>query len=155
VAVSCRRTNRLVRDYIGATGKGPLVGLEKRMLSRGKGGVVDFVDPDMLDDYYSEVESFSRAISRASSLSYAAGMADLNSVNNFAKDEDPNAIAPTSTATITTTTPTSTVTNTTATPTVQTPEDSNLEQARTAVVDAKGNIDRILKFLNGGLAVAK
>jgi len=53
VAVSCRRTNRLVRDYIGATGKGPLVGLEKRMLSRGKGGVVDFVDPDMLDDYYS------------------------------------------------------------------------------------------------------
>jgi len=156
VAVSCRRTNRLVRDYIGVTGKGPLVGLEKRMLSRSKGGVVNFVDPDMLDDYYSEVESFSRAISRASSLSYAAGMADLNSVNNFAKDEDPNAITPTSTATdMTAITPTSTATNATTTPTVQSPDDTNLEQARTAVVDAKGSIDRILKFVSDGVAVAK
>ena len=30
--VSCKKTNRIVRDYIGATGKGPLVGAEKRML---------------------------------------------------------------------------------------------------------------------------
>ena len=66
--VSCKRTNRIVRDYIiGATGKGPLVGIEKRLLRT-------------LDEYFSAVESFSQALSRATSLSYMAGMADFDSV---------------------------------------------------------------------------
>lgn len=102
---------------------------------------MELVDPDMLDDYYSEVDAFSRAISQASSLSYTAGMADLNSVNNFAKDDDPPA----------TSAPSIAATNsTTSSPTVQIPEDSNLDQARKAVMDAKVHIDRILKLLSGG-----
>lgn len=48
--VSCKRTNRIVRDYIGATGKGPLVGAEKRLLRKA---VVERVDPESLDDYFS------------------------------------------------------------------------------------------------------
>lgn len=47
--VSCKKTNRIVRDYIGATGKGPLVGAEKRLLRKN---VVEQVDPDFLDDYF-------------------------------------------------------------------------------------------------------
>eukprot|EP00804_Cyclotella_cryptica_P029710 CCRYP_015193-RB/>CCRYP_015193-RB protein AED:0.03 eAED:0.03 QI:196/1/1/1/0/0/2/826/233 len=48
--VSCKRTNRIVRDYIGATGKGPLVGAEKRLLKKN---VVEKVDPDSVDEYFS------------------------------------------------------------------------------------------------------
>ena len=47
--VSCKKTNRIVREYIGATGKGPLVGAEKRLLRKN---VVEKVDPDNLDDYF-------------------------------------------------------------------------------------------------------
>jgi hypothetical protein len=43
---TCKTTNRLVRDYLGVTGKGPLVGMDKR-LKRG----LTFIDPDDLDDY--------------------------------------------------------------------------------------------------------
>jgi hypothetical protein len=76
--VSCKRSNRIVRDYIGATGKGPLVGIEKRLL---RNTVVERVNPpDSLDEYFSAVESFSQALSRATSLSYMAGMADFDSV---------------------------------------------------------------------------
>lgn len=82
--MSCKRSNRIVRDYIGATGKGPLVGAEKRLLRKG---VVERVDPDLLDDYFSSVESFSQALSRATSLSYTAGTADFDAVNNFAEGE--------------------------------------------------------------------
>jgi len=83
--VSCKRTNRIVRDYIGATGKGPLVGAEKRLLRKS---VVENVDPDSLDDYFSAVELFSQSISRATSLSYTAGTADFDSMNNFQKGEE-------------------------------------------------------------------
>lgn len=82
--VSCKRTNRVVRDYIGATGKGPLVNLEKRLLKKN---VVEHVDPDRLDDYFAAVETFSQEMAKANSLSYTAGMADFDSVNNFAKGE--------------------------------------------------------------------
>ena len=83
--VSCKRTNRIVRDYIGATGKGPLVGADKRLLRKN---VMERVDPESLDDYFAAVESFSQAISKATSLSYTAGTADFDSVNNFAKGEE-------------------------------------------------------------------
>jgi len=83
--VSCKRINRVVRDYIGATGKGPLVGAEKRLLRKN---VVEEVEPDSLDEYFSAVELFSQSISRATSLSYTAGTADFDSMNNFAKGEE-------------------------------------------------------------------
>lgn len=83
--VSCKRNNRLVRDYIGATGKGPLVGAEKRLL---RPTVVERVDPDALDDYFTAVESFSQSISRATSLSYTSGTADFDSMNNFQEGEE-------------------------------------------------------------------
>ena len=83
--VSCKRTNKIVRDYIGATGKGPMVGIEKRLLRKS---IVDVVDPDNLDEYFSAVESFSQELARATSLSYTAGVSDFDSINNFAKDDD-------------------------------------------------------------------
>lgn len=82
--VSCKRSNRVVRDYIGVTGKGPLVNLEKRLLKKS---LVEQVDPDNLDDYFSAVETFSQEMAKANSLSYTAGTADFDSVNNFAKGE--------------------------------------------------------------------
>lgn len=84
--VSCKTTNRVVRDYIGVTGKGPLVGAEKRMLKRTV--VANRVDPDALEEYYDEVESFSRSLSNAATLSYTAGVADFDSVNNFSKGKE-------------------------------------------------------------------
>lgn len=48
--VSCKRTNRLVRDYIGLTGKGPLVGAERRMLRKQ---IINLVDPELIDQYFS------------------------------------------------------------------------------------------------------
>lgn len=82
--VSCKRTNRVVRDYIGVTGKGPLVSLEKRLLKKS---LVEQVDPDNLDEYFAAVETFSQEMAKANSLSYTAGTADFDSVNNFAKGE--------------------------------------------------------------------
>ena len=116
--VSCKKTNKIVRDYIGVTGKGPLVNVDKKMLKRN---VVDekIVDPDVLDEYYTQVENFQNAISRASSLSYAAGIADLDSVNNFDKKDSQNILE----------------------------ENSNLEQARKAIEEAKSSIDLIVQYL--------
>eukprot|EP00978_Attheya_sp_CCMP212_P018805 scaffold51957_cov55-Attheya_sp.AAC.3 len=88
--VSCKMNNRLVRDYIGATGKGPLVQLEKKMLNpQLVDSLLDTMeDPSGMEDYFANVETFSQAISRASSLSYMAGTADFDSMNNFAKGEN-------------------------------------------------------------------
>jgi hypothetical protein len=44
---SCKTTNRLVRDYIGVTGKGPLVGIEKKIKQALE--LVD--DPEQLDAF--------------------------------------------------------------------------------------------------------
>lgn len=82
--VSCKRTNKIVRDYIGATGKGPLVSIEKRLLKKD---VVNRVNSENIDDYFTFAESFSQALSRANSFSYAAGVSDFDSMNNFAKDD--------------------------------------------------------------------
>jgi hypothetical protein len=43
---SCKTSNRLVRDYIGSTGKGPVVGLEKK-LRQALGFVKDGEDTDV------------------------------------------------------------------------------------------------------------
>ena len=75
--VSCKTTNRLVRDYIGATGKGPLVGLEKKLRI-----ALQFVQDD-IEMYVSTVEDISQNLSKAQSLSYTAGVADFSSINTF------------------------------------------------------------------------
>ena len=120
--VSCKKTNKIVRDYLGVTGKGPLVNIEKKML---RSAVVEKVDPDVLDDYYTQVENFQNAISRASSLSYAAGIADFDSVNNFEKETKGS----------------------------PSQENSNLEQARGAIIEAKASIDKIVTFLQEGTTI--
>ena len=63
-------------------GIGPLVGLEKEMKK-----ALDRVNPDFLDDYVTEIEVIEQTIAKARSLSYTAGVADFNSVNNFEKDQ--------------------------------------------------------------------
>ena len=83
--VSCRKNPRIVREYLGATGKGPLVGAGKRFLKRS---VADKVDPDSLDEYYAMVEIFEQEMAKASAASYTAGMSDLDSINTFAKGEE-------------------------------------------------------------------
>lgn len=83
--VTCKRVNGVVRDYIGSTGKGPLVNIEKRLL---RSNVVDRIDPDNLDTYFSSVESFSQLLSRAKTLSYSAGHNDFDSMNNFVEGEE-------------------------------------------------------------------
>lgn len=83
--VSCRKNPRIVREYLGATGKGPLVGAGKRFLKRS---VADKVDPDSLDEYYAMVEIFEQEMAKASATSYTAGMSDLDSINTFARGEE-------------------------------------------------------------------
>jgi hypothetical protein len=121
--VSCKRTNRIVRDYIGATGKGPLVGIEKRLL---RNTVVERVDPNALDEYFAAVESFSQSLSRATSLSYTAGMADFDSVNNFAKDDDVGGGGNGG----------------------EYADNSNLEQARKAIVEANDSLKKALSLIS-------
>ncbi len=112
--VSCKKTNKKVRDYIGVTGKGPLVNVDKRMLKRN---VAEMVDPDDLENYYTEVESFQSAIARASAASYAAGMSDFDSINNFEKGAQ-NDLG-----------------------------ETNLDQAKKAVEDARSSIEKIVVML--------
>ena len=82
--VSCKTSNRLVRDYLGRTGKGPVVGLDKRIRE-----ALEFVDdPDDLDAFVQASEALSQALSKADSLSYTAGVADFSAVNNFDKDDE-------------------------------------------------------------------
>jgi hypothetical protein len=59
-------------------------------------------------------------MAKASSLSYAAGVADFDSVNNFNKEDQ--------------------VTN----------SNSNLEQSRLAIKEAKSSLDKIVGFLRKG-----
>lgn len=82
--VSCKTSNRIVRDYLGVTGKGPLVGIDKKLQK-----ALDALDdPDSFEDYLQTCEGIQNSLSRADSLSYAAGVADLGSVNNFDKAEE-------------------------------------------------------------------
>jgi len=43
---TCKTTNRIVRDYLGVTGKGPLVGMDKKLKL-----AMDSVDVERLEDY--------------------------------------------------------------------------------------------------------
>jgi hypothetical protein len=66
------------------------------------------------------LELLSQSLSRASSLSYMAGTADLDSMNNFDKSKASQD---------------------------QRNVDSNLEQSRRAIQDAKSSLDRILDLM--------
>jgi hypothetical protein len=112
--VSCKTTNKTVRDYIGVTGKGPLVNIEKRMLRKS---VVDTLDVDDLELYFTQVENFQRAISRASTATYAAGVADFDSIVNFEKGNPKGG------------------------------SDSNLNQAKSAIQEASHNLEEIVSLL--------
>jgi hypothetical protein len=116
--VSCRKNPRIVRDYLGATGKGPLVNAEKRFLKRD---VADRVDPDLLDEYYAQVEFFTQEMAKASAASYTAGISDLDSINTFAKGEEG-----------------------------ATGDSASLEQARKAIIEAKGAMDKAIHILTAG-----
>jgi hypothetical protein len=81
--VTCKTTNRRVRNYIGATNIGPVVGLEKNLRK-----ALDLVvDQDNLDVYVQGIEDVQESLSKAKSLSYMSGVADFNSVNNFRKED--------------------------------------------------------------------
>ena len=67
-----------------------------------------------------ELEEFSRSYSKATSLSYTAGIADLDSVNNFSKEEASEE---------------------------NRDEDSNLQQTKEAITDAKRNLDCMILLL--------
>jgi len=64
------------------------------------------------------MESFQQSMAKAASLSYTAGTADFDSVNNFEKERAGDR-----------------------------KEDSNLEQARRAIVEAKTSLDRMAGML--------
>lgn len=98
-----------------STLQGPLVGIEKRIKSG-----LQFVDPDFLDDYVSELEAFSQAYSQAASLSYTAGIADLDSVNNFSKEDADES---------------------------KRDKNSNLQQTKQVIREAKRNLDVVILIL--------
>lgn len=64
-----------------------------------------------------ESEHFTQALSRASALSWFAGRNDFDSMNNFSKGEQPIRV------------------------------DSNLEQSKRAIAEAKSALDNLIGFL--------
>jgi len=122
--VSCKRNNKIVRDYIGVTGKGPLVNIDKLILKRKL--IEYYVDIDKLEDYYTEADLFSQAMSKATASSYAAGIADFDSFNNFAKDEALSSEE------------------------LDKDGDSNLAQTKRAVIEANSSLKKILAILQEG-----
>jgi hypothetical protein len=80
--VTCKTSNRNIRDYIGRTGIGPVVGLDKKLRK-----ALDLVDdPDDLETFVQAMETVQQALSKADSYSYTAG-GDFSAVNNFEKEE--------------------------------------------------------------------
>lgn len=80
--VTCKTNNKKIRDYLGRTGIGPVVGLDKKLRR-----VFDLIDdPDDLDAYVTATEAAQQALSRADSYSYTAG-GDYDALNNFEKED--------------------------------------------------------------------
>jgi hypothetical protein len=81
--VTCKTSNKKIRDYLGRTGLGPLVGLNKRL----KMGL-EWIDNsnDDLESYLQATEAIQQALSRADSYSYTAG-GDYSALNNFEKED--------------------------------------------------------------------
>ena len=118
--VSCKTTNRIVRDYLGATGKGPLVGFDKK-LQQSVPIVSDADDVTVdLEAYVQLIEEVQQALSKANSLSYTAGVSDLSSINNFDKENEETILA----------------------------SNNNLQEARAAIQTAVKGLDRIITILD-------
>ena len=79
---TCRTNNKKIRDYLGRTGIGPVVGLDKIL----RQALDLIVDPDDLDAFVQATEAVQQALSRADSYSYTAG-GDYDALNNFDKEE--------------------------------------------------------------------
>ena len=80
---TCKTTNRIVRDYLGVTGKGPLVKMEKQL----KLAMDHDVDVNRLEEYIAEMENFQYSMNQADSLSYLSQTQDFDANNNFQKDD--------------------------------------------------------------------
>lgn len=120
--VSCKTSNRIVRQYLGRTGKGPLVGLDKKIRQALALVVVDDDDNNMdnLETFVQASEALQQALAKADSLSYAAGVADLGSLNNFDKADIDKVLA----------------------------SNSNLEEAKSCIQDAVDNLNQILSIID-------
>lgn len=91
-----------MRDYLGLTGKGPLVGLSK-LVKNGMNQLLvienDTTSNDGNDDhdlelYIQSMEELERAMARAASYSYSAGtIADVNAIQNFDPSDQDNVLA--------------------------------------------------------------
>lgn len=86
--VSCKLTNRVVRDYIGSTGKGPLVGIDRQLRK-----ALDVFEIDDLDGYLQTVEDVQHSLAKAVSYSYSAGSSDFASLNNFKPEDEDKVLA--------------------------------------------------------------
>lgn len=85
--VTCKTNNKKIRDYLGRTGIGPVVGLDKKLRK-----ALDLIDDqDDLDAYVQATEAAQQALSRADSYSYTAG-GDYDALNNFGKEEQSKVI---------------------------------------------------------------
>jgi hypothetical protein len=81
--VTCKTSNKKIRDYLGRTGLGPLVGLNKQL----KMGLEWIGNPnDDLESYLQATENIQQALSRADTYSYTAG-GDYSALNNFDKED--------------------------------------------------------------------
>ena len=78
---SCKTTNRIVRDYLGVTGKGPVVGIDKTLRK-----VLNEYDIDDLDTYVQLIEDVQQSLAKANSFSYSAS-SDFSSLNNFQEED--------------------------------------------------------------------
>jgi hypothetical protein len=97
--VSCKTTNRVVRDYLGLNGNGPLAGAALQLPRLTRQGL-DLIlldgsmDESIPETYVTATEELQQTLSRAMSLSYAAGtMADLNAIQNFSPDSKSQALS--------------------------------------------------------------
>ena len=78
---SCKTTNRIVRDYLGVTGKGPVVGIDKKLRL-----ALNEYDIDDLDTYVQLIEDVQQSLAKANSFSYSAS-SDFSSLNNFQEED--------------------------------------------------------------------
>lgn len=111
--VSCKTNNRIVREYLGSTG--PLVGLDKRLRL-----ALDRLEDNDQEEYLQLIESVQQLLSKANSLSYAAGVSDLSAINNFDKDDESAVLA----------------------------INNNLQETRTAIQEAVNGLNRVLQLVH-------
>jgi len=115
--VSCKTSNKIVRNYLGKSGNGPLVGLDKKV----RFALSSVEDPDDLDRFVQASEALQQALSRADSLSYASGVADFSSVNNFQPEDQDEVLA----------------------------SNNNLGETRMAIQEAVNKLNIILNLIDG------